>query len=285
MGPDSAVFALARVRAAIDRLDDALIMLLAGRARLARTAGRLKHGAGLPGRDRQREDEVRARAARLARRVGLSAHAATGVLAVAIDDACREQGIVNDLDQGAGPAIMGIIPPTMPTTRSFQPTPPWRVLRLLPPPKRLAALLHVVPAGLQQRLLERAMARVLAAPLVNGALDFMQGRRLGIEVSDLALRWVIELRDGKLSATTEPAEATVRGSATDLLLLASRLEDADTLFFQRRLVLTGDTELALTARNLLDRLAWETVPLGLRIVLNRGARLARAARAAHRGDA
>ena len=78
-----------------------------------------------------------------------------------------------------------------------------------------------------------------------------------------------------------PAEATVRGSATDLLLLAGRLEDADTLFFQRRLVLTGDVELGLTARNLLERLPWENVPLGLRIALNRGARFARAARSAH----
>ena len=82
-----------------------------------------------------------------------------------------------------------------------------------------------------------------------------------------------------------PAEASVRGTATDLLLLAARLEDADTLFFQRRLVLTGDVELGLTVRNLLERLPWESVPLGVRIGLNRGARLARAAREAHRGDA
>ncbi len=75
----------------------------------------------------------------------------------------------------------------------------------------------------------------------------------------------------------------MRGSATDLLLLASRLEDADTLFFQRRLELTGDTELGLTARNMLERLPWASIPLGLRIALNRGARFARAARAAHRG--
>jgi predicted lipid carrier protein YhbT len=74
----------------------------------------------------------------------------------------------------------------------------------------------------------------------------------------------------------------VRGSATDLLLLASRLEDADTLFFQRRLQLTGDTELGLAVRNLLDQLPWETIPLWLRITLNRGARLARAARATYR---
>jgi predicted lipid carrier protein YhbT len=128
------------------------------------------------------------------------------------------------------------------------------------------------------------MARVLDAPLREGALDFMRGRRLAIEVSDLRLRWVLELRDDRLCVTDAEAEASVRGSATDLLLLAGRLEDADTLFFQRRLVLTGDTELGLTARNMLERLPWESVPLGLRIVLNRGARFARTARAAHRGE-
>jgi predicted lipid carrier protein YhbT len=136
---------------------------------------------------------------------------------------------------------------------------------------------------MQKRLLERAMAKVLAAPMADGTLDFMAGRRLGIEVSDLGLRWVVELQGQQLVVVGTPAEATVRGTATDLLLLAGRLEDADTLFFQRRLVLTGDTELGLTVRNLLDRLPWESVPLGLRIVLHRGARFARSARAAHRG--
>ncbi|HEX9207962.1 MAG TPA: SCP2 sterol-binding domain-containing protein, partial [Steroidobacteraceae bacterium] len=77
-------------------------------------------------------------------------------------------------------------------------------------------------------------------------------------------------------------EAMVRGTATDLLLLASRLEDADTLFFHRRLEMTGDVELGLAVRNLLDQLPWESLPLGLRIALNRGARFARSARDAYR---
>ena len=128
------------------------------------------------------------------------------------------------------------------------------------------------------------MNRGLAAPLGAGALEFLHGRRLGIEVSDLGLRWVVSFEHGRLVVVEQPAEASVRGTATDLLLLAGRLEDADTLFFQRRLVLTGDTELGLTARNMLDRLPWEQVPLGLRIALNRGARIAQSARAACRSD-
>ncbi|MEO6263685.1 MAG: SCP2 sterol-binding domain-containing protein, partial [Luteimonas sp.] len=225
-----------------------------------------------------------ARAQSLAGRIGLPAATARRAIGLAIDDACREQGIAPDLDQGCNLTDARIIAVDM-HTASESPTRAARLLRFLPPPSRLAPWLRALPPALQQRLLERAMARVLAAPIADGALEFMRGRRLGINVTDLDLRWVIELQDGRLIVSAAAPEASVRGSATDLLLLASRLEDADTLFFQRRLVLTGDTELGLTARNLLERLPWESVPLGLRIVVNRGARLARAARAAHRGDA
>ena len=157
------------------------------------------------------------------------------------------------------------------------------LLRLIPPPPRWRPLLRLTPTSLRERLMARALTQALAPEHIGSALDAIAGRRLGIEVSDLGLRCVLQWRNGRLQAVHAPAEATVRGSATDLLRLAARLEDADTLFFQRRLVLTGDTELGLTVRNLLDRMPWEALPLGLRIVLYRGARLARDAREARRG--
>lgn len=157
------------------------------------------------------------------------------------------------------------------------------LLRLIPPPPRWRPLLRLAPTSLRERLMARALSHALAPEHIGSALDDIAGRRLGIEVSDLGLHCVLRWRGGRLHAVQAPAEATVRGTATDLLLLAARLEDADTLFFQRRLVLTGDTELGLTVRNLLDRMPWEALPLGLRIVLYRGARLARDAREARRG--
>ena len=274
---------LTPVRVAIDGVDDGLVMLLAMRSRLTSLAGRIKHRAGSSGRDRQRELRIRQRAEAFGMALGLTPGVASGVLGVAIGEACRAQGLETDLDQGEQATTGGMIAPTMQTQTNTIPTPAHALLRWLPPPKRLAPLLKAVPASLQARLLERAMAKVLAGPLAGDALGFMAGRRLGIEVSDLGLHWVVELQGERLLVVDAPAEATVRGTACDLLLLAGRLEDADTLFFQRRLVLTGDVELGLTARNLLDRLPWEHVPLGLRIALNRGARLAQAARNAYSG--
>ena len=256
---------LVLARRAIDGIDDALLALLAGRGRLAGVAARCKQRAGLDASDPSREAAVHARGQRLGARMGLRGDTARALLEVAIGDGRARQAPGGDADGRRGSRAS--------------------LLRLLPPPARLAPLARRVPAAWQQRALETAMTRVLGAALAAGELDFLRDRTLGIDVTDLDVHLRVGVRDGRLLHVDGQAEASVRGTATDLLLLASRLEDADTLFFQRRLVLTGDTELGLTARNLLESLRWETVPLGLRIAMDRAARLARAARAAHEDHA
>lgn len=253
---------LALARGLIDGVDDALVALLAGRGRLVDGAARIKRRAGLPPHDAVREAGVHARAQRLAARLGLRPSAAHAVLDVAIGEARQRQAGGEGASSEAS-RVRG-----------------QRWLRWLPPPKRLAPLLRLLPQAAQHRALESAMARVLGGSLAAGDLDFLRGRRLGIDVIDLGLHWVIGVEDERIIHMAGQPEASVCGTTTDLLLLASRLEDADTLFFQRRLEVTGDTELGLAARNLLDGLRWESVPLGLRIALDRGARLARAARTA-----
>ena len=157
-------------------------------------------------------------------------------------------------------------------------------LRWLPPPARLAPLLTLLPPRLRQRAFERAAMHALSAAFADGALADLRGRRIGVEIADLEQRFVVEVLDRQLVVLDPVAmpDACVRGTLTDLLQLASRSEDADTLFFQRRLTLTGDVELGLRVRNLLDQLPWEQIPLGARILLHRGARFAAEARAAYR---
>ncbi|MNT73963.1 SCP-2 sterol transfer family protein [compost metagenome] len=64
-------------------------------------------------------------------------------------------------------------------------------------------------------------------------------------------------------AETAKADVTIRGNWREFLLLASRQEDPDTLFFRRRLVIEGDTELGLTLKNLIDSLDPEVLPVWL----------------------
>lgn len=269
---------LPALRAAIDALDDAVIAAAAARRGLVRRIAAIKSRDGIAARDAARERAVQARAARLAARLDLPRATARQLVDVLIADAHALQAARADLDQGAAPPAARIIGPAMHSTSDR--TARW--LCLVPPPARLAPLLRRLPTRWQARALERLVARALAAPLADGLLDFMVQRRIGIDVTDLGLHWTFELRGRRLHVVEAAPEASVRGSATDLLRLAARLDDADTLFFQRRLVLTGDTELGLTARNVLDRLPWESIPLSMRIALHRAAGFAGAAREAHR---
>ena len=267
---------LSGARHAIDRVDTAMIALLGARRRLVGVASVMKRTLHAPLRDPQREQQVHARARSTARRWHVPVDSAQALTSLLIDDACRQQARSARLHTPDSFDATS----RMHSHSSFDAAPRWW-LRLLPPPTRLRVPLSRVPRRWQSAVLQRLLSRALSTPMRGPLLAPVEGRRIGIDVDDLGLSWVLQLRDGRLHVSDAPAEATVRGNAADLLLLASRQQDADTLFFQRRLTLLGDTELGLTVRNLLDRVPWESIPLGLRIALHRFVRLTEAARAAH----
>ena len=54
------------------------------------------------------------------------------------------------------------------------------------------------------------------------------------------------------SAPQANPDLAISANAQDFVLLAQRRQDPDTLFFNRRLVMEGDTELGLVVKNALD---------------------------------
>ncbi len=121
-----------------------------------------------------------------------------------------------------------------------------RALRLPPPPALLS-----VPSLIA---LEQFLNRALAEPIREGELDFLESRRVRIRISDLSFDFDICFsgRRLKLNRSSAQADLWITGGSYEYLLLASRREDADTLFFQRRLQTEGDTELGLEVKNFLD---------------------------------
>ena len=127
----------------------------------------------------------------------------------------------------------------------------------------------------------RAVSRLPAYPaavLTTAALDFGVGRVLSREaVAPLAgRRFALVVRDLGLSVHFEAAargfrpcarehvpDLRVAATLRDFIALALREEDPDTLFFARRLVVEGDTELGLTVKNLLNAIDWEAALAGL----------------------
>ncbi|MCC5810948.1 MAG: SCP2 sterol-binding domain-containing protein [Ectothiorhodospiraceae bacterium] len=135
-------------------------------------------------------------------------------------------------------------------------------------PTLLLQPLQLVPQPLLEATVARVAQRVLAEPLEDDALALLAGRIMEVVVSNPAFRLRFTLAGDRLrSAGPGPADVTISGTADDFILLAARRVDPDTLFFQRRLRLSGDTELGLTVKNVLDSVAPAELPVPLKRVL------------------
>lgn len=126
-------------------------------------------------------------------------------------------------------------------------------------PAPLAFPLGLVPRRVHNMLLVQILNRLFAPELADGELDFLQGRVMRILVTDARLTFHITLRNNRLCVVSaqQAVDLSISGCVYDFLLLATRREDADTLFFNRRLKLGGDTELGLYVKNFLDALELE----------------------------
>lgn len=135
-------------------------------------------------------------------------------------------------------------------------------------PRLLRLPMQFTPFALKKVVLQQLLNAQFRHALAEGELDFLQGRRLGIDIDDIALRWTVTLENERLLISDgKEADVWFRGNANDLVLVAARKIDPDTLFFQRRLVIEGDTELGLEVKNLMDAIELEHMPAPLRIGL------------------
>ena len=129
------------------------------------------------------------------------------------------------------------------------------------------SLSHKAPLFAQQKVWIGLLRTMLAEPLNDGDLDCLQNSWLQVRVTDLNVSWYFTLGlSGLAMSVKQPYEfesnkhCTISGELMDLIRLINRQEDPDTLFFQRRLLLTGDTELGLEIRNVLDAIDVDDLP-------------------------
>ncbi|WP_043531364.1 ubiquinone anaerobic biosynthesis accessory factor UbiT [Litchfieldella xinjiangensis] len=131
---------------------------------------------------------------------------------------------------------------------------PFFPLPALPLARLVRMLDPRVPLAVKRRLVEPVLNRTFAVPLADGEFDVLTGRHLTLILDDLGVSFTLGLEAGRLCLCEGAGEATIRGDWRAFLCLATRREDPDSLFFQRRLAIEGDTELGLLVKNLLDGL-------------------------------
>lgn len=135
-------------------------------------------------------------------------------------------------------------------------------------PLALSKPLQLIPFSLKQKIMEQLLQTQFERSLADGDLDFLENRWLKIEVRDLQLVWFISNINNKLVVSrAEIPDVSFSGNTNDLVLVATRRQDPDTLFFQRKLIVEGDTELGLCVKNLMDSIDLDSMPKYIRLGL------------------
>lgn len=136
----------------------------------------------------------------------------------------------------------------------------------LPPrptlPAPLAWPLRWIPGPIHSTVLTTALNLLFSASVRAGEFDFLQDRVLAVKVRDAQVEYRLRLTGPAGFAPvagTQAPDLTINGTLYDFLALVTRREDSDTLFFNRRVVMEGDTALGLELKNLLDAMDPETL--------------------------
>lgn len=134
----------------------------------------------------------------------------------------------------------------------------------------LRSPVQLLPKTVQKRALLEALKNVFKEALEDGDFEFLEEKWLKVSIKDMGLSWCISYRDEQLIVADKEVieDVSFSGSLNDLVLIAGRKEDPDTLFFQRRLSIEGDTELGLEVKNLMDSVDLDLLPAPMKMLLN-----------------
>ncbi|MDI1245825.1 MAG: SCP2 sterol-binding domain-containing protein [Rhodoferax sp.] len=121
-------------------------------------------------------------------------------------------------------------------------------------PQPVGQMLGRLPGLPGSMLFVTALNLALAKQLNADVTDMLAGKKLRLCVLDAHWAFDFEWRNSRFVACQNAgaADLTVSASAHDFVKLARRQEDPDTLFFNRRLTMEGDTELGLLVKNTID---------------------------------
>jgi len=128
---------------------------------------------------------------------------------------------------------------------------------------------RIIPYFVQKQVLSLVLNQAFREPLESGELEFLQGAKVRIRITDLCFDWLIRVGENRFTPIERELDddVCISGKSPDFILLATRQADPDTLFFQRRIRIEGDTDLGLGVKNTMDSMDWEDLPMPLRRLL------------------
>ncbi len=132
-------------------------------------------------------------------------------------------------------------------------------------PQFLSNIATRMPSKLNFVVVEKFLNTAFAEQISDGDFEFLEHRVLQVEISDANLFVGLSFRHNKIicnhfDSKACTSDATLSIDTINAINLVQQEVDPDTLFFQRKLKINGDTELAHHVKNTIDALDPEVIP-------------------------
>ena len=132
-------------------------------------------------------------------------------------------------------------------------------------PLNLSRVATRMPQRLNQLVVEKLLNGAFAEQLADGDFEFLEDRILQVEILDaglfIGLSYVQNrITCNRFSRDAGESDVTLSVDTLNAIKLVQQEVDPDTLFFQRKLKINGDTELAHHVKNTIDTLNPELIP-------------------------
>lgn len=148
------------------------------------------------------------------------------------------------------------------STARSSPLPPGLPAWIAPLHRHIAARIERLPTAPPSFLAAKLLDRALLPRLPDDARAALTGHCVELTVSDFGIRVRLTLESNRFAPAGDAAPAVLRivAPTTSYWRLLRGEEDPDRLFFERALVMEGDTELGLVLKNTLDAIGplWPT---------------------------
>lgn len=128
-------------------------------------------------------------------------------------------------------------------------------------PSWFGKIVAKLPSKPPRFLLVSVLNHLLKRDFLAADMSLFSGHKFEINIIDANFRIRFSANDDHFIDTPFSGEPDLRLSANsvDFMRMIFREEDPDTLFFNRKLHIEGDTELGLITKNLLDSVEWLTI--------------------------
>ncbi len=136
-------------------------------------------------------------------------------------------------------------------------------------PKYISNITTCLPLRVNSFIAEMVFNHLFNEQIEDDEFIFLENRILRVNISDIDLNIGISYLNDKIVCTqycknTFQADVSLSIESVDAIDLIQQKVDPDTLFFQRKLKISGDTELAHHVKNTMDTLDPDLVPKILR---------------------